>query len=101
MVVDRLVDQLPGAIADGLPVDLDRWVGPDHLQIEYVPAGPDRLDHVAQDVHDVLRVYSSERQEKTTRSNEFGFFDSRYWKNPVNLAPLAEGARATGTEGIG
>jgi hypothetical protein len=25
-----------------------------------VPAGLDRLDHVAQDVHDVLRVYSSE-----------------------------------------
>jgi hypothetical protein len=30
------------------------------LQVEYEPAGLDRLDHVAQDVHDVLRVYSSE-----------------------------------------
>jgi len=67
VVVDRLVDQLPGAIADGLPVDLDRWVGPHHLQVEYVPAGPDRLDHAAQDVHDVLRVYSSERPGEDDR----------------------------------
>jgi hypothetical protein len=81
VVVDRLLDQLSGAdervdgvgssvswaeerftvdLADGLPVDFDGWVGPDHLQVEYEPAGLDRLDHVAQDVHDVLRVYSSE-----------------------------------------
>jgi hypothetical protein len=50
----------PSISPTALPVDLDGRVGADHLQVEYEPAGLDRLDHVAQDVHDVLRVYSSE-----------------------------------------
>ena len=41
-------------------VALDRRVGADHLQIEDEPAGLDRTDHVAQDVHDVLGFHSSE-----------------------------------------
>ena len=44
-----------------LPVDLDRGVGPDDLQVEDESAGLDCVDHVAQDVHDVLRVDASER----------------------------------------
>ena len=47
-------------LADDLPVDLDGRVRPDHLQVEDDPAGLDRVDHVAQDVHDVLRVDASE-----------------------------------------
>ena len=43
-----------------MSLGLDDRVGPDHLQVEDEPAGLDRVDCVAQDVHDVLRVYSSE-----------------------------------------
>jgi len=35
-------------------------VRPDDLQIEHEPSGLDAIDHVAQDVHDVLRLHSSE-----------------------------------------
>ena len=48
-------------LAEGSAVELDPGVRPDHLQVEHHSAGPDRFDHVAQDVHDVLRLYSSER----------------------------------------
>jgi hypothetical protein len=41
-------------------VGLDPRLGADHLQVKDDPAGFDRLDHLAQDVHDVLRLYSSE-----------------------------------------
>ena len=40
---------------------LDARVGPDHLQVEHCPAWTHRLDHVPEDVHDVLRLHSSER----------------------------------------
>ena len=81
VVVDRLLNQLVAShepvdssgcgvgaaeerfavdLADDLPLALDGRVGADHLQIEYKSAGLDRIDHVAQDVHDVLRFHSSE-----------------------------------------
>jgi hypothetical protein len=53
-------ERLAVDLADGSPVDFDGWVGPDYLQVEYEPAGLDRVDHFAQDVHDVLRIDSSE-----------------------------------------
>jgi CspA family cold shock protein len=43
------------------PVDLDGRVRPDHLQVEDNPVRLDRVDHMGQDVHDVLRVDASER----------------------------------------
>jgi hypothetical protein len=44
-----------------LPADFDRRVRPDHLKVEHVSSRTDRPNHVAQDVHDVLRVDASER----------------------------------------
>src|SRR5438105_6343528 len=82
VVVDRLLEQLSLSdegvnrggrgvggpeerlaldLADELAVDLDDRVGPDHLQVEHEAAGLDCLDHLTQDVHDVLRIDSSER----------------------------------------
>jgi hypothetical protein len=82
MVVDSLLDQLTGAnggvdgghgsvrlreewltvkLADELPIDLDARVRPDHLEIEDDTACLDCVDHMAQDVHDILRLYSSQR----------------------------------------
>jgi hypothetical protein len=46
---------------DDAPVSLNRWIGPDHLQVEDQPVGLDRFDHSSQDVHDVLRRHTSER----------------------------------------
>ncbi len=81
VVVDCLLDQPAGGneIIDGrgggvslvkkrLAVDLaqhstvalDARVRPDHLQIEQQPARPHCVEHIAQDVHDVLGLYSSE-----------------------------------------
>ena len=51
---------LPVDRAEETVCDLDAGVGPDHLQVEHRPTGTNRLDHVAQDVHDVLRLDSSE-----------------------------------------
>ncbi|MGZ4401500.1 MAG: hypothetical protein ACXVRI_01420, partial [Gaiellaceae bacterium] len=48
-------------LADPLLAGLDDRVRPDHLQVEDEPTGIHRVDHVAQDVHDVLRFDSSER----------------------------------------
>ena len=48
-------------LADHAAADLDPGIGPDHLQVQHEPVGLDRVHHVAQDVHDVLRLYSSER----------------------------------------
>jgi hypothetical protein len=82
VIVDRLLDQaalgdecidgrgggvseakegLAVDLAHDSTVDLDARVGPDHLQVEHEPARPDCADHIAQDVHDVLGLYSSER----------------------------------------
>jgi len=47
-------------LADDLRLDLHGRVRPDHLQVEHQPAGLDRFDHVAQDVHDVLGIDASE-----------------------------------------
>src|SRR6478752_1462506 len=46
--------------ADDLPADFDRRVRPDHLKVEHVSSRTDSPNHVAQDVHDVLRVDASE-----------------------------------------
>jgi hypothetical protein len=54
-------ERLPVDLADDPPLGLDHRVGADHLQVEHEPARPDCFDHVAQDVHDVLRLDSSER----------------------------------------
>jgi len=82
VVVDCLLDQLSGPdervdcrgrgighpeerfavdFADDLPADFDRRVRPDHLKVEHVSSRTDSPNHVAQDVHDVLRVDASER----------------------------------------
>lgn len=47
--------------ADESAVDLDPGLGPGHLQVEDHATRAHRLDHLAQDVHDVLRLDSSER----------------------------------------
>ncbi len=81
MIVDRLfgqssainlgVDRCQGGVrlyeqcrtvdlADQFPVNFDAGIWPDHLQVESDAAGPHRSDHVAEDVHDVLGIYSSE-----------------------------------------
>jgi hypothetical protein len=81
MVVDGLFDELTGGyggvdgcrgrvrlyekwlsvkLADESLADLDARVRSDHLKVEDEPACPHRVDHVAQDVHDVLRLYSSQ-----------------------------------------
>jgi hypothetical protein len=46
--------------ADDVPVDFDDGLGPDHLQVEDEAGWPDCVDHLMQDVHDVLRVDASE-----------------------------------------
>jgi hypothetical protein len=82
MVVDSLLDQLTGGygcvdgcrgrvrlreewlsvkLADESPADLDARVRSDHLEVEDEPTCLHRVDHMAQDVHDVLRLYSSQR----------------------------------------
>jgi hypothetical protein len=82
VVVDRLLTEVPtldacvdsrgccvGVAKERLAVDLaerdsagfDDWVRPYHLQVEDESAWPDRLDHMTQDVHDVLALNSSER----------------------------------------
>ena len=48
-------------LGDHAAVEFDLWVGSDHLQVEDRPAWPDCFDHAAQGVHDVLRLYASER----------------------------------------
>jgi hypothetical protein len=81
MVVDGLFDELTGGyggvdgcrgrvrlyeewltvkLADESLADLDVRVRSDHLKVEDEPACPHRVDHMAQDVHDVLRLYSSQ-----------------------------------------
>jgi hypothetical protein len=47
-------------LADDATVDLDYGVRSDHLDVEHLPVRLDRCDHLTQDVHDVLRVDSSE-----------------------------------------
>jgi len=47
---------LPVDLAYDSSVDLYARVGPDHLQVEHEASGLDCADHVAQDVHDVLRI---------------------------------------------
>ncbi len=82
MVVDSLLDQLTGGyggvdgcrgrvrfrkewlpvkLADESPADLDARVRSDHLEVEDEPVCLCCVDHMAQDVHDVLRLYSSQR----------------------------------------
>lgn len=39
---------------------LDSRIRPDHLQVKNRTSWPDRCNHVAQDVHDVLGLHSSE-----------------------------------------
>jgi hypothetical protein len=81
MVVDRLLDEPISSnkrvnaggrgvsfpeerfavdLADVSPADLDDRIRADHLQVEHEPAWLDRFDHLAQDVHDVLGLDSSE-----------------------------------------
>ena len=81
VIVDSLLDQLMGSnelvdgggrsvraaeerfsvdLTDDLSVAFDGRVGAYHLQVKDEPARGDRIDHVAQDVHDVLRFHSSE-----------------------------------------
>jgi hypothetical protein len=52
---------LPVKLADESPADLDARVRSDHLEVEDEPACLHCVDHMAQDVHDVLRLYSSQR----------------------------------------
>jgi hypothetical protein len=47
-------------LAEHLTLDLDDRVRADYLEVENDSTGFDRFDHVAQDVHDVLQVDSSE-----------------------------------------
>jgi hypothetical protein len=67
----QIVDRCSGGVGpleEGLAIDfaqhlavaLGSRIRPDHLQIENDASGPDRVHHVAQDVHDVLRLHSSE-----------------------------------------
>jgi len=81
MVVDGFLDELTGGYGgiDGCRggvrfreewlsvkltneslADLDARVRPDHLEVEDEPARLHCVDHMAQDVHDVLRLYSSQ-----------------------------------------
>jgi hypothetical protein len=53
-------ERLAVDLADDPSVGLDNWIRPDHLQVESEPTRLDRVHHVAQDVHDVLRVDASE-----------------------------------------
>jgi hypothetical protein len=48
-------------LTDESSVGLDARVRSDHLEVENEPPCLHRVDHVAQDVHDVLRLYSSQR----------------------------------------
>ena len=59
--VGKREQRLAVDLAQLLTVGFDDRVRPDHLQVENEPAGPDCRNHVAQDVHDVLRFHSSER----------------------------------------
>jgi hypothetical protein len=53
-------ERLAVELADDPSVGLDNRIRPDHLQVESEPTRLDRVQHVAQDVHDVLRVDASE-----------------------------------------
>ena len=53
-------ERLAVDFADEAFADLGGRVRPYHLQVENVPVRLDCSDHIAQDVHDVLRVDSSE-----------------------------------------
>jgi hypothetical protein len=68
---DEGIDGADGSISaaeEGLSVDLakepvsdlDSRIGPDHLQVEHRATGANRFDQMAQDVHDVLGLDSSE-----------------------------------------
>ena len=59
--VSGLEERLAVDFADELAVDFDEGVRPDHLQVEHEAPGLDCCDHLTQDVHDVLRIDSSER----------------------------------------
>jgi len=56
----RAEERLTVDLAHLSAASLDDRVRADHLQVEHEPARLDRFDHVAQDVHDVLRLDSSE-----------------------------------------
>ena len=58
--VGGVEERLAVDLAEELALGFNDRVGPDHLQVEYEPARFDRLDHLTQDVHDVLRIDSSE-----------------------------------------
>jgi len=58
--VGCMEERLAVDLADEALVDLRGWIGPEHLQVEHEPSRPHCFDHVAQDVHDVLRGDSSE-----------------------------------------
>ncbi|HEU4612428.1 MAG TPA: hypothetical protein VFS15_10140 [Kofleriaceae bacterium] len=58
--VGRDEEGLAVDLADDSAVDLDDGIRSDDLQVEDVPAGLDCCDHLTQDVHDVLRLDSSE-----------------------------------------
>jgi len=53
-------ERLAVNLTDESSVVFDDGVRANHLQVENDPAGLDRVDHLAQDVHDVLRFHSSE-----------------------------------------
>jgi hypothetical protein len=93
VVVDRLLDEHPaldavvhrsgcgiGAgeqrlavdLAQHLALGLDDRVRPDHLQVEHEPTGLDGFDQVAQDVHDVLGLHSSERPREERQVERAG-----------------------------
>ena len=59
--------------AEHLAVYFNVRIGPDHLQVEHDAAELHCFDHVAQDVHDVLRLYSSKRPGKDDEIERLGF----------------------------
>jgi hypothetical protein len=81
VVVDRVLDKTAGEnervdggggsvrlseerfavdLAQDAMIGLDDGVGSDHLQVEHGAAGLHCVDHIVQDVHDVLGLHSSE-----------------------------------------
>jgi hypothetical protein len=58
--VGRAEERLRVDDADDRTVDLDDGLRADHLQVEDESRRGDRVDHLTQDVHDVLRVDASE-----------------------------------------
>ena len=59
--------------AEDLAVYFNVRIGPDHLQVEHDAAELHCFDHVAQDVHDVLRLHSSKRPGKDDEIERLGF----------------------------